>query len=562
MLIPKNRSLVWTLVLLLSGTILTTMIPGCRRAPDPTGGMLSEASYESFEDGFSKEPSSDDVASSMSSSLKESEGEESKHMSDPTSKPFSSSTAPSSPSSPDTVSRPSDGQLGFTAQENGIYEIILDLPYSDRFTEQYKDLSWTIDDSFAIPFVASVKSGTRTLLGCLYLKKGSHVFALSAGDKAIPGEMKTPKVSFVPTEVYYYPRLERSEAWMRTLYEPDFDGYVEAEGWEDMWTHCQYLPEKFLYARLSGSTDLIAHARNAADAFIIGKMIQENGAAHTVYRARKDVYEESIESNMKQGVWDLWRGNAAAIEEMLNCYQEFGDAAYLQYARRCADYVLASWPVIEVEGTGPIYTDLTDGLRLQTQSVGRIVMVMCQLYKITGENRYRDAAIAQGKGILRSQWDNGLFYSEITAQWQHGNAFANAMLALGWLYDMTGDKVYRDAIAKAFEGYETAWTDDYGSLRLSGTNRETGMSTYLAGRMAQGLFTCAAFTGELRYYRTAEKTLYYAFGRNILRRDMQHETLGSYYYQLNYSGASNVETSSEMNLGLLQLYYLKTYWLD
>lgn len=465
-------------------------------------------------------------------------------------------------SSSSSASSLPDGVISFSASKDSIYDVSLNLPFSAGFTESYRGFTWSIDGSFEIPFVSSVKSGNKTLLGSLYLKKGNHALKITNQAGSIPAALANAAVTFTPAEVYFYPRLVLAETWMRTLYNPAYNGYVEAQGWEDMWTHCQYLPEKFLYAKLSGVSELTAQAKNSADLFIIGKMIQPSGAAHTVYRAKKMVYEESIESNMVQGVWDLWRGNAAAVEEMINCYHQFGDRKYLDKAILCADYVINSWPVINVDGTGPIYANLTDGLGLQTQSVGRLVMVFCQLYEITGDVRYKTAAIAQGKGILRSQADNGLFYSAITEQWQHGNAYANAMLALGWLYRMTGGQTYKTAIDKAFEGFETAWTDDYGSLRLSGSNRETGMSTYLAGRMAQGLFTCAVFTGDIEKYRTAEKTLYYAFGRNILQKDMQNKTLGSYYYQLNYSGDSNIETSCEVDLGTLQLFYLKTYWAD
>lgn len=453
-----------------------------------------------------------------------------------------------------------NGELFFTTNSDSIIDIIINLPFKEDLKIKYKQIEWSIDGSFNVSFSTAVNSNNKTMLGSMYFKKGRHKLEISNLNKPLPTEISGVKFNFIPSKVYFYPRLQLSEKWMKTLYNPLFNGYVEAEGWEDMWTHCQYLPEKFLYSKLSGKTEYMADAKNAADKFIIEKMIQSTGAAHTVYRAVKNVYEQSIETDMKQGVWDLWRGNAAAVEEMINCYNQFKDIKYLNKAKSCADYILNSWPVINVDGVGNIYSNYTQGDLLLTQSTGRLVMVLCQLYDITKDIRYKNAAIAQGKGILKSQADNGLFFSSIITGWQHGNAFANAILALGWLYKTTADPIYKSAIAKAFIGYEDTWTDEYGSLRLSGTSRITGMSTYLAGRMAQGLFTCAMFTGEISQFRTAEKTLYYAFGRNILYRDMQNKDNGSYYYQLNYEGASNVETSSEVNLGTQQIFYLQSYW--
>lgn len=452
------------------------------------------------------------------------------------------------------------GKLTFETKQDSIIDVIISLPFNENMKTQWKDVIWNIDNSFEIPLSACVQYKNSTLLGSLYLKKGFHNLSFSYPDNTLPSEITNAKFSFSLTKTYFYPRLELSEKWMQTLYNPKFNGYVEAQGWEDMWTHCQYLPEKFLYASLSDKTYLIDNAKNAADNFIIAKMIQSTGAAHTVYRAKQNVYEQSIEPDMKQNIWDLWRGNAAAAEEMINCYNQFGDVKYLDKAKLCINYILEKWPQIDVDGAQNLYANLTDGQGLLTQSIGRLVMVLCQLYIITNDVKYKNAAIEQGKGILRSQDDTGLFFSSITSGWQHGNAYANAMLALGWLYKITSNSVYKTAIAKAFNGYEQAWNDDYGSLRLSGTNSKTGMSSYLSGRMAQGLLTCAYFTGEIQFYRTAEKTLYYLFGRNILNRDMQNKENGSYYYQLNYDGASNVETSSEINLGILQLYYLEKYW--
>lgn len=554
--IKKSVSL--TLICLI---VISNILTGCANKISPTStaeDSIVNNSTDSEKNSESSEYMDNSTNSNSISELNSNNSSYNSSKSIPVSK--SSSQSNSQSSKPLNTDKLINGEIVFETNEDSIIDVLINTAYSDSMREKLKTIIWSLDDSFNIPFATIVKSNDKTMLGSLYLKKGTHKFKVMANEGVLPVEITSASYSFVPSKVYFYPRLELSEKWMKTLYNPLFNGYVEAEGWEDMWTHCQYLPEKFLYTKLSGKAEFTANAKNSADKFIIGKMIQPTGAVHTIYRAKKNIYEQSIEPDMKQNVWDLWRGNAAAIEEMLNCYKQFGDFLYLDKAKLCADYVLSSWPVIDTDGAGNLYANLTDGATLQTQSIGRLVMVLCQLYSVTNDIKYKNAAIAQGKGILRSQGENGLFFSNITVGWQHGNAFANAMLALGWLYKTTQDPIYKTAISKAFEAYDLAWTDDYGSLKLSGTNRITGMSTYLAGRMAQGLFTCAMFTGEISQFRIAEKTLYYAFGRNISSRDMQNKTNGSYYYQLDYSGASNIETSCEVNLGTQQIYYLQTYW--
>lgn len=448
------------------------------------------------------------------------------------------------------------------ADEDGLYDFLIDIDKPIKAGDIWSSTYWYFEEDFKIPMQISLKTEHGTFLGTLYLPKGRHYLFIKDDKAPLGDEMRKAKFTFAPAKVYHYPRLVLSEAWMKRLYNKSFNGWVETVDWDDLWTHCQYVAEKYIYANLSGKKEMEEMARNSADKLLIGKMLENEGFVHTVYRGYSRTFENSrVETNMKPGFYDLWRGNAAFIEEMIHTYKHFKEEKYLDYARLAGEYVLNHWTVREVEDIGSVYTNLTQQNEIRTESIGRIVMNLCQLYEITGDKKWLDAAVAQGRAILYSQTENtGLFNSNVTGGWQHGNAYCNAINGLAWLFRVTGDDKYLDSIDKGINGLKAVWNDETGSTKIAGRRKEEGMDVYLAGRIAQSVFTAAYFTGRTDYYRMGERLLYYAFGRNKLRRDMQNEYLGSYYYLLNYDGMSNIETSSEMNLGTMQIEILRSYW--
>ena len=163
----------------------------------------------------------------------------------------------------------------------------------------------------------------------------------------------------------------------------------------------------------------------------------------------------------------------------------------------------------------------------------------------------------------------GLFASLINPngtknEFRHGNAYANAMFGLAWLYKTTGENKYLTAINDGINVLGTVYSDDLGMIIVqNGTlypNHESTGPAYMAGRIAQAIFTCAAFTKNSDHFREAERVLLFAFGRNGLHADLQNSERGFYYYTTTYRGASNSETSYEINLATLQLTYLKNIW--
>ncbi len=191
-------------------------------------------------------------------------------------------------------------------------------------------------------------------------------------------------------------------------------------------------------------------------------------------------------------------------------------------------------------------------------------MVMSQLYKITNDAKWVNAAIQQAKLLLRAQGVSGLYshliYTNgVPSGWEHGNAFSFAVLGLSWLYHVSGNTVYRDSILNAVAAVNNIWDDNLGSWP-AGDDPLNGMPVYLAGRVSRALFSCAYFLNDITTYRLAEKHLYWVYGRNRDNRDLQESYDGGYRYTLVAGDGSNTETTPEVNLASIYYYYYKTYW--
>lgn len=241
-----------------------------------------------------------------------------------------------------------------------------------------------------------------------------------------------------------------------------------------------------------------------------------------------------------------------------------------------ADYIIDNWSKTNISGIfGGIYTRYTSssGGSIDIMSTGRAVMTFAQLYQITQESEYLSVAKQQAKVLLKAQeatYENvdGLFADSVESsgnlgEFRHGNAYANAMLGLAWMYKITEEDKYLEAIDKGIKVLEKVYDDEKGMVivmdgRLIYQNSSTG-AMYLAGRMAQAVMTCAAFVGEDSYYKEGERVIEFALGRNYGNRNVQNSS-GAYHYGVENYGQSNVETSCEIYLALMQYYYLTEIW--
>lgn len=470
----------------------------------------------------------------------------------------------------------------FRAEQSGLYDLTIESADDAGDLSALDDaVAFRVDDSYKTRLKSKRAEDGEILLGTKYLEQGIHTLTVEKGAAVLEGSALRAE----STLVYGAERLSLAKTWMDVLYQetgyntelPNYLGYVETEGWDDIWTHCQYLPYSMYIAAEEQNAEYDRRVRAIADELLIGKMLRSDGAVYTIYRADDDVFQVSIEPDMPTNKYELWRGNAAFAEEMMNCYLYTGEAKYLDYAKTAMDYILTNWTKTNVSGIfGGIYTRYSDsaGGAIDIMSVGRAVMVFAQLYQLTGEAKYLSAAKAQGKILLKAQETpypelEGLFASAVRAdgsldEFRHGNAFANAMFGLAWLYKTTGDSEYLEAIDKGVRVLDTVYDDELGMIvvmngELMPKNESTGAG-YMAGRIGQAILTCAAFTGEPDYWRQGERVMEFAMGRNYGNRDFQNPDNGWYYYGVEYTGTSNSETSCEIYLAQLQYYYLKEIW--
>ena len=469
----------------------------------------------------------------------------------------------------------------FTVPSAGLYAFEILAETEGEVSALADDVTFAFDGGYSTRLKSRKAEGGAISVGTKYMKSGEHELVITKGAAVLPQS----ELTLSPANSYNDEGLSLAKTWMDILYQetgyntqlPNYVGYVETRGWEDIWTHCQYLPYSMYIAKAEQNDEYDRRVRTIADELLIGKMLRDDGSVYTIYRANSDVYQVSIEPDMPRDKYELWRGNAAFAEEMINCYLYTKDDSYLDYARMALDYILEHWSTTIVSGLfGSFYSRYTGsaGGAIDIMSTGRAVMVLAQMYHVTGESKYLDAAKAQGKILLKAQETSypqieGLFASAVYAngavdEFRHGNAYANAMLGLAWLYKTTGEAQYLEAIDKGIRVLDTVYDDELGMIVvMNGTLMPDNPSTgpmYMAGRIGQAVMTCAAFVGKEEYYRQGERVLEFAMGRNYGNRDMINEENGWYYYSVEYTGESNVETSCEIYLAQIQYYYLTQIW--
>lgn len=470
--------------------------------------------------------------------------------------------------------------FSFTIETNGLYCFELE-EVSGVMSEIEDDVVYSFDNGYTTRLKSrTVKENNNVRIGTKFLRKGEHTFLFEKAKE----HLNVSKLNFSKVQSYESESLSLAKNWMDVLYQetgyntdkPNYLGYVETEGWDDIWTHCQYLPYSMYIAKTEDNNEYDRRVKKIADDLLIGKMLRSDGSVNTIYRADDDVFQVSIESNMPTNKYELWRGQAAFIEEMINCYLYTNNQKYLNYAKSAADYIIDNWSKTNISGIfGGIYTRYTSssGGSIDIMSTGRAVMTFAQLYQITQESEYLSVAKQQAKVLLKAQeatYENvdGLFADSVESsgnlgEFRHGNAYANAMLGLAWMYKITEEDKYLEAIDKGIKVLEKVYDDEKGMVivmdgRLIYQNSSTG-AMYLAGRMAQAVMTCAAFVGEDSYYKEGERVIEFALGRNYGNRNVQNSS-GAYHYGVENYGQSNVETSCEIYLALMQYYYLTEIW--
>ena len=478
-----------------------------------------------------------------------------------------------------------DAKYAFEIKQDGIYDFKIAESGLHTTVEVADDVVFNFDDNYSTRLKSrKINDSGQIEIGAKYLKKGAHTLTV----KNANAYLSNSKVVLNKALSYSDEGLELGRLWWNVLYqetgynteEPNYLGFVETEGWEDLWTHCQYLPYSMYLAKNLNDTEYDRRIKKIADDLLIGRMLTKDGAVYTIYRADSDVFNVSIESDMPTNKYEIWRGQSAFIEEMLNCYLYTKDEKYLQYAEIAAQYILDNWSKTNITGIfGGIYTRYSSsaGATIDIMSAGRNVMVFAQLYQVTSKPEYLSAAKQQAKVLLKAQEAkyqdlDGLFANTVDTngnlgEFRHGNAYANAMLGLAWMYKVTEEEKYLEAIDKGINVLKKVYDDEYGMVivmdgQLLHKNSSTGL-TYLAGRMGQAIMTCAAFVGNEYYYSEGERIIEFVLGRNYGNVNVQNNRGGFTYsveYYTSHYNVSNTETSGEIYLALMQYYYLSEIW--
>ena len=478
-----------------------------------------------------------------------------------------------------------DAIYTFEIEKDGIYDFKIAESTLATTIGLADDIVFVFDNNYSTRLKSrKVNYNGQVEMGAKYLKKGTHTLTIKNANEYLSNS----KVLFDKALSYSDAGLELGRTWWNILYQetgyntekPNYLGFVETEGWEDLWTHCQYLPYSMYLANNLDDAEFDRRIKKIADDLLIGRMLRSDGAVYTIYRADSDVFNVSIEADMPTNKYEIWRGQSAFIEEMINCYLYTKNSKYLEYAEIAAEYILNKWSKTNVNGIfGGIYTRYSSsaGATIDIMSAGRNVMVFAQLYQITENTKYLSAAKQQAKVLLKAQKAkyqdlDGLFANTVDAngnlgEFRHGNAYANAMLGLAWMYKVTEEDKYLEAIDKGINVLKKVYDDEYGMVivmdgQLLYNNGSTG-AMYLAGRMGQAVMTCAAFVGNEYYYSEGERIIEFALGRNYGNVNVQNNrggfTYSVDYYSTHYN-VSNTETSGEIYLALMQHYYLSEIW--
>jgi DUF1680 family protein len=175
------------------------------------------------------------------------------------------------------------------------------------------------------------------------------------------------------------------------------------------------------------------------------------------------------EKDRLRGNWDLW-GHYHCIEALLMWHEQTGDASALDAARRAGDLVCKTF----LDGTRRVFDAGSHEMNMA------IITALGHLYRVTGEARY----IAMMREVekdweragdyLRAGLDGREFYASPAPRWES----LHDLQGLVELYRITGEKKYRDAFEQHWRSI--ARHDIHNTGAFSSGEQATG-NPYAAG---------------------------------------------------------------------------------
>lgn len=161
----------------------------------------------------------------------------------------------------------------FIVSTDSIYKIIV----NSSNTPALANLKWKIDNGFETKTLIARQGTYQLVLGYRFLKAGTHTLTFTENG-AVPLELGAGiTIEAVQSNMYEPEQLTSAKNWMDTLYSNTNGGWLEAEGWVDLWTHCQYLKEKTGYMSWAGTTDFQTQTQTTIDGLLMEKMLQPVG---------------------------------------------------------------------------------------------------------------------------------------------------------------------------------------------------------------------------------------------------------------------------------------------
>jgi len=230
---------------------------------------------------------------------------------------------------------------------------------------------------------------------------------------------------------------------------------------------------------------------------------------------------------------------AFAAAELLFAYEALGDERYLRAARNTAemylttqDPELGSWVHGYYYDNGVYVPDAVDPL-IQDHCQTGPLMLLCYMHRVTGDQRYLDAAKRSADFLILAQnangswphhWDVAKRIGE-TARGVEGGGEVNdygtsaPVVALLNMYRYTGEERYRDAalrgadwLVEAFidTGKLAGWAGQYDADNHPVEARHfepPSVTQYAARWAASGLFAAYSATLDDRYLRPVRRAL-------------------------------------------------------
>ena len=230
---------------------------------------------------------------------------------------------------------------------------------------------------------------------------------------------------------------------------------------------------------------------------------------------------------------------AFAAAELLFAYEALGDEQYLQVARSTADMYLAaqdpelgSWIHGYYYDDGVYVPDTANPL-IQDHCQTGPLMLLCYLHRVTGEERYLDAAKRSAEFLMRAQnpsgsWSHHWDVARGLGVAAHGaerggevNDYGTAapVSTLLSMYRYTGEERYRDAALRGADwllaafidtGALAGWAGQYDEANQPVAARHfepPSVTQYAARWAASGLFAAYSVTLDEKYLAPVRRVL-------------------------------------------------------